>query len=106
MAEGITQEGTDSIILDMFAKQVVDMFAKQVVDMLMERIGPMLNRESPNNEAPKGWIDRTELLRQLNIDNSTLFKWEKKGKLVRFGQIEGKIYYLRSDVERAMKNKN
>jgi len=76
-----------------FAKEI----ATQAADIVMQRIQPLLKPEEE-------YIERTKVLEMLNIDSSTLYKWEQQGKLVRHGKIGGKIYYNRSDVERAMTN--
>lgn len=51
-------------------------------------------------------ITRRQLIEMLQINPSTLWRWEKQGKIRRIGGIGNKVYYSRRAIEYAItKNK-
>jgi len=51
-------------------------------------------------------IERQALIKELNINPSTLWRWEKNGKLKRAGGIGNKVYYSRRHVEYVITKNN
>lgn len=47
-------------------------------------------------------ISRKQLIKELDIDPSTLWRWEKQGKLKRAAAIGNKVYYNRRHIEYAL----
>jgi hypothetical protein len=47
-------------------------------------------------------ISRQQLIEDLGINASTLWRWEKQGKIKRAGGIGNKVYYNRRAVEYAI----
>ena len=51
-------------------------------------------------------IERQALIKELNINPSTLWRWEKSGKIKRYGGIGNKVYYNRRHVEYVITKNN
>jgi hypothetical protein len=49
-------------------------------------------------KEPPEFMTRGEVAEMLKVDLSTLFNWNKKGKLIPYG-IGNRVYYKRSDIE-------
>lgn len=49
-------------------------------------------------------LTRQEAIAFLQIDPSTLFRWERKGIVKRKGGLGNKVYYSKSALERAISN--
>jgi excisionase family DNA binding protein len=49
-------------------------------------------------KEPTEWLTRNEVAELLKVDLSTLWNWQKKGKLVPYG-IGNRVLYKRSDIE-------
>jgi hypothetical protein len=45
------------------------------------------------------YISRQQLIKELDIDPSTLWRWEQQGKIKRAGGIGNKVYYSRRHIE-------
>ncbi|WP_226334420.1 helix-turn-helix domain-containing protein [Echinicola marina] len=56
-------------------------------------------------DQPEEYLSRKEVADMLKIELSTLHNWVKKGKLQSYG-IGNRVYFLRSDIEKAMKPLN
>ena len=52
------------------------------------------------------FIERQALIKELNINPSTLWRWEKSGKLKRAGGIGNKVYYSRRHIEYVITKNN
>jgi hypothetical protein len=50
---------------------------------------------------PAHFLSRNETAEMLKIDLSTLWAWTKKRELISY-QLQGKVYYKRSEVESAI----
>lgn len=63
-------------------------------------------RKEFKQEDPKEeYLTRREVADLLKIELSTLHNWSKKGKLKPYG-IGNRVYFLRSDIEKALKPLN
>jgi predicted site-specific integrase-resolvase len=51
-------------------------------------------------------IERQALIKELNINPSTLWRWEKSGKIKRAGGIGNKVYYSRRHIEYVITKNN
>jgi len=47
-------------------------------------------------------ITRQQLIKLLGKDASTIYRWEKKGKIKRYGAIGNTVYYSRRAIEYAI----
>ena len=52
-------------------------------------------------KEPAEYLTRTEVSEMLKVDLSTLWNWQKKGKLIPVG-LGNRVYYRRSDIESAL----
>lgn len=50
---------------------------------------------------PTEYLTRNEVAEMLKVDLSTLWLWQKKGKLIPVG-LGNRVYYRRSDIEAAL----
>jgi DNA-binding transcriptional MerR regulator len=48
------------------------------------------------------FISRQQLIKELDINPSTLWRWEQQGKIKRAGGIGNKVYYSRRHIEYAL----
>lgn len=76
---------------------IIEAISDRVADKVCERMGDM----SQSND--EGLMTRSEVLEYLHITDATLWRWEREGLLTRFGQFGVRVYYKRSDVEKALK---
>ena len=53
-------------------------------------------------KEPKEYLTRSEIAEMFSVDISTVHNWTKKGKLIAYG-IGNRVYYLRKEVEVAIK---
>ncbi|MDG1276932.1 MAG: helix-turn-helix domain-containing protein [Algoriphagus sp.] len=66
---------------------------KSQIDSLKKEINPVKPKEE--------YLSRKEVAELLKIELSTLHNWCKKGKLKPYG-IGNRVYFLRSDIEKAL----
>jgi len=52
-------------------------------------------------KQPNDYLTRKETAELLSVDLSTLFNWNKSGKLKPLG-LGNRVYYLRSDIEASL----
>ena len=52
-------------------------------------------------KEPTEYLTRAEVADMLKVDLSTLWKWQKIGKLIPYG-IGNRVYFKRSDIEAAL----
>ena len=64
-----------------------------------------LKREIHPAKVNEEYLSRKEVAELLKIELSTLHNWCKKGKLHPYG-IGNRVYFLRSDIEKALKPLN
>ena len=56
-------------------------------------------------KEPTEYLTRNEVKNLLNVDLSTIWNWQKKGKLKAYG-IGSRVYYKRHEVEQSIKPLN
>ena len=62
----------------------------------LEKLSKDLNIEDPNE-----LLTRTETAKHLKINLATLWSWSKSGKIKSVG-LGSRVYYRRSDIEKAL----
>lgn len=83
---------------------MMEAVAQRTASIVLESLKPILDKIV--NPEEKKVLTKEETMRMLGIKNpTTLWKWEKQKKLVRCGEIGGKVYFSREDVMAAMANK-
>lgn len=53
-------------------------------------------------KEPNDYMTRQQVAEMLDVDLSTVHNWTKKGTLTSYG-INGRVYYIRSEVEQSLK---
>lgn len=76
---------------------IIEAISERVADKVCERMGDM----SQNND--ENLMTRNDVLEYLHITDATLWRWEREGLLTRVGQFGVRVYYKRSDVDKALK---
>jgi excisionase family DNA binding protein len=73
------------------------------INSLFQGLQNQLNElnEKFEPKTPTEWLTRQEVADLLKVDLSTLFNWNKKGRLVPYG-IGHRVLYKRSDVEQSL----
>lgn len=89
--EAVTRQLSE-LLIKQVKEELKDTLVRETADMVMARI------KKPD------LISKKEVLEMLDIDQSTLYHWEKKNKLKRHGMIGNKVYYSRSAIERLITN--
>jgi len=56
-------------------------------------------------KQPDDYLTRREVAELFKVNISTIFQWSKKGTLKPVG-INGRVYFLRSDIEKSLKPLN
>ncbi|MDO6436285.1 helix-turn-helix domain-containing protein [Cyclobacterium sp. 1_MG-2023] len=74
---------------------------RKAVRSQLETLKKEINPQQPKEE----YLSRKEVSELLKIELSTLHNWCKKGKLHPYG-IGNRVYFLRSDIEKALKPLN
>ena len=80
-----------TILHEISPEQISSMFegiTKQLTDL----------KENYEPKVPTELLTRSEVAELLKVDLSTLWNWQKKGKLIPVG-IGNRVYYRRSDIE-------
>lgn len=83
-----------TLIHDLTHEQLESLFEK-----LQNQIKELNEKFEP--KQPVEYLTRNEVAEMLKVDLSTLWLWQKKGKLIPVG-ISNRIYYRRSDIESAL----
>lgn len=77
---------------------IIEAISDRIADKVCERMGGM----SQNND--EDLMTRNDVLDYLHITDATLWRWERAGLLTRAGQFGVRVYYKRSDVDKALEN--
>lgn len=83
-----------TILHEVSPEQITSLF-----EGLQNQIKELKENFEPKN--PTEYLTRNEVAELLKCDLSTLWNWQKKGKLIPYG-IGNRIYYKRSDIEAAI----
>jgi predicted DNA-binding transcriptional regulator AlpA len=76
---------------------LVEALADRLAVKVMERVNELMAQADENDI-----ISRKEIIRKLGVSQTTLWRWEKDGTLIRSGSFGRRVYYHRQDVERAL----
>jgi predicted DNA-binding transcriptional regulator AlpA len=85
---------TTTILNNVSAEQIKNLF-KGLENQLKEL------KENFEPKVPSEYLTRNEVAEMLKVDLSTLWNWQKKGKLIPVG-LGNRVYYKRSDIEAAL----
>lgn len=78
-----------------------DQFEERVRNAVKSQLD-ILTKEFKKEAPQEQYLTRKEVADMLKIELSTLHNWCKKGKLKPYG-IGNRVYFLRSDIEKALK---
>jgi hypothetical protein len=83
-----------TILHNVSAQQISNLFQglQQQIQELKEKFEP---------KSPTEYLTRNEVAEMLKVDLSTLWNWQRKGKLIPYG-IGNRVYYLRSQIEKCV----
>jgi hypothetical protein len=83
--------------------QLIEVTPQQLQEEILKGIKAQLKEFADLIQAtPKEeYLTREETAKLLKVDLSTLWHWNKKGILTRCG-ISNKVFYKRSDIDKAM----
>lgn len=83
--------------------QFIQTTPEQLQDAILNGVERQLEKLTKNFQPkePTEYQTRNEVADMLKIDLSTVHNWTKKGKLKAYG-IGARVYYKRSEVERAI----
>lgn len=76
-----------------------DELKKAITDSIKEQFEEL--RESLPKNHPDEYLTRKQVCELLKVDQSTVWAWTKRGKLISY-QISNRIYYKRIEVEQAI----
>lgn len=83
-----------TILHNVTAEQIKSLFQD-----LQNQLTDLKNKFEP--KKPAEYLTRNEVAELLKVDLSTLWNWQKKGKLIPVG-LGNRVYYKRSDIEAAL----
>lgn len=83
-----------TLIHDLTHEQLVLLF-----EGLQKQLTELTEKFEP--KSPTELLTRNEVSEMLKVDLSTLWLWQKKGKLIPVG-LGNRVYYRRSDIESAL----
>lgn len=81
-------EGIDAQTL----KDIISATVKNELDLALSKLKP---------ESPDTYLTRDEVCTLLKISSKTLHNWRESKQLIPYS-ISGRVYYLRSDIDKAM----
>ncbi|MET6991461.1 helix-turn-helix domain-containing protein [Sediminicola arcticus] len=71
----------------------------QIAETVKNQLGEFLEHYKP--KQPNDYLSRKQVSELLDVDLSTVANWQKSGKLKPLG-IGGRVYFLRSDIEKSL----
>lgn len=77
---------------------MLDLIATMVAEKVWRKLQPMMQTTDSD------LVSRQDLMEKLQVSEATLWKWERQGKLTRYGSFGRRVYYKMSDVEKALAN--
>ena len=83
--------------------QFVQVTPEQLQDAIIEGVNTQLTdlKKHFQPKEAEEYLTRNEVAKMLKVDLSTLHNWNKKGKLKTYG-LGGRVYYKRSEIEKAI----
>ena len=84
--------------------QLIQISPEQLQDAIVAGIKVEIDKLKADFQPkiPTEYMTRNEVKELLKIDLSTIYNWQKRGKLKPHG-ISGRVYFKRSEVEAAIK---
>jgi len=83
--------------------QFIQTTPEQLQESILQGVKSQLDelKKQYQPKEPEEYLSRAEVAKMLKVDISTVHNWSKSGKLQRHG-IGNRVYYKRSEVERAI----
>ena len=76
-----------------------DQLQNAIVDGVNKHLQDFKQHFQP--KEPETYLTRKQVCELLHVDQSTLFNWKNRGKLIPIG-IGGRVLYKRSDIDNAL----
>lgn len=73
-----------------------------LIERIAERTAELLNNKNVSQPEVKDLLTTKEVCELLQVNSSTIWRWQKSGKLIPYG-IGGRTYYKLSEVQEAIK---
>ncbi len=82
---------------------ILNSISAEQINTLFQGLTNQIKELKENFEPvkPTEYLTRNEVAEMLKVDLSTLWLWQKKGKLIPVG-LGNRVYYRRSDIEAAL----
>lgn len=81
--------------------QFIQVTPEQLQTAILEGIKTQLLEFKKQFQQPEELLTREETAKLLKVNLSTLYNWHKDKKLIPFG-LQGRVYYKRSDIMKAI----
>ena len=87
--------------------QFIQTTPQQIEDAILKGVQIQIDqlKKEFQPKEPTEYLTRHEVKKLLNVDLSTIWNWQKKGKLKAYG-IGSRVYYKRHEVEQSIKPLN
>ena len=82
-----------------FVQTTPEQLQKAIIEGVKTQLQDLKQHFQP--KEPNEYMTRQEVSKMLSVDLSTVHNWTKKGILTAH-QIGGRVFYLRTDVEKAI----
>ncbi|MDO6736501.1 helix-turn-helix domain-containing protein [Wenyingzhuangia sp. 2_MG-2023] len=81
--------------------QFIQVNPEQLQNAITESVKQQVSELKKYFTEPEELLTREETATLLKVDKSTLWNWQKQGKLIPYG-LQGRVYYKRSDIMKAI----
>ena len=76
--------------------ELTDLIAEKILEKLEKRIAAFVEKSSDDE-----LLSREETVKLLKINSTTLWNWNRKGKIIAHG-IGNRVYYKRGEIMKAL----
>lgn len=84
----------------MDTQQEIVAIAKRLSEVIIQSIKNELDVLKPKQDDKPDLLTPKETASLLGVTSSTLWRWEQKGYIKRYGMIGGKVYYSRKEISK------
>lgn len=81
--------------------QFIQVTPEQLQNAILEGVKTQFLEFKKQFQQPEELLTREETAKLLKVNLSTLHNWQKQKKLIPFG-LQGRVYYKRSDIMKAI----
>lgn len=77
--------------------QFLQVNPEQLQNAITESVKQQVSELKKHFSEPEELLTREETAKLLKVDKSTLWNWQKQGKLIPYG-LQGRVYYKRKEI--------